>query len=142
PALRSFPTRRSSDLESLHNLGYWRGAFHLGLGPSATAYLPAHGPFGARIKQQPLKGWLLGAAPDVDVLDVDSYLLERLLTGLRTREGVDLAALRDKTGVALESTAGRWLDDTIKHDLLTLAGGRLTATPTGLQRLDAVMRAY
>ncbi|HLU82390.1 MAG TPA: radical SAM family heme chaperone HemW, partial [Trueperaceae bacterium] len=128
--------------ESLHNLGYWRGAFHLGLGPSATAYLPAHGPFGARIKQQPLKGWLLGAAPDVDVLDVDSYLLERLLTGLRTREGVDLAALRDKTGVALESTAGRWLDDTIKHDLLTLAGGRLTATPTGLQRLDAVMRAY
>ena len=132
----------ASGEESLHNLGYWRGAYHLGLGPSATAYLPAHGPFGARVKQQPLKGWLAGAAPEIDVLDVDSYLLERLLTGLRTREGVDLSALRDRTGVALESTAGRWLDDTTKHDLLTLAGGRLTATPTGLQRLDAVMRAY
>lgn len=128
--------------ESRHNLGYWRGDYYLGLGPSASAYLPDDGPFGVRLKQQPIKGWLTGTAPDIDVLDVDSYILERLLTGLRTREGVDLAALADRTGVALEETAGRWLDDTTLHALLQVEGDRLTATPTGLQRLDAVMRAF
>lgn len=128
--------------ESRHNLGYWHGGHYLGLGPSASAYLPAHGPFGARIKQPPLKGWLSGAEPEIDVLDADSFTLERLLTGLRTREGVDLAALRDRTGVALEDTAARWLNDTTRHGLLHLAGDSLRATPTGLQRLDAVMRAF
>jgi len=128
--------------ESRHNLGYWRGDYYLGLGPSASAYVPAHGPFGARIKQPPLKGWLTGAEPEIDVLDADSFILERLLTGLRTRDGVDLAALRDRTGVALEDTAARWLSDTTHHELLSLEGDSLTATPTGLQRLDAVMRAF
>jgi len=128
--------------ESRHNQAYWRGDHYLGLGPSASAYLPAHGPFGARIKQRPLKGWLAGAAPEVDVLDVDSYILERLLTGLRTREGVDIAALSARTGTTLESSAGRWLDDTTRHGLLSLAADKLTATATGLQRLDAVMRAF
>ncbi|HET8986827.1 MAG TPA: radical SAM family heme chaperone HemW [Trueperaceae bacterium] len=128
--------------ESRHNLGYWGGGYYLGLGPSASAYLPTHGPFGARIKQQPLKGWLTGAEPEIDVLDADAYILERLLTGLRTREGVDLTALGERTGAALQDIAPRWLSDATHHGLLHLEGDMMRATPTGIQRLDAVMRAY
>jgi oxygen-independent coproporphyrinogen-3 oxidase len=128
--------------ESRHNLGYWGGAYYLGLGPSASAYLPAHGPFGARVKQPPLKGWLAGAEPEIDVLDADSYVLERLLTGLRTRAGVDIAALSERSGAALQDTAAQWLSDATRHGLLLLDGDRLRATPTGIQRLDAVLRAY
>jgi oxygen-independent coproporphyrinogen-3 oxidase len=128
--------------ESRHNLGYWGGAYYLGLGPSASAYVPSHGPFGARIKQPPLKGWLTGAEPEIDVLDADSYILERLLTGLRTRAGVDLVTLAERSGATLEAIAPRWLKDATLHGLLRREGDTLTATPTGIQRLDAVMRAY
>src|SRR5690606_36945949 len=76
--------------ESLHNLAYWRGDRYLALGPGASAYLP-EGAFGTRTKNPPIKTWLLGAPPERDVLDADDVVLERLMTGLRTREGVDLA---------------------------------------------------
>ena len=128
--------------ESRHNLVYWRGGCYLGVGPSASAYLPEPGPFGARMKNPPIKGWLVGQPPEIDVLDADDVILERLLTGLRTREGVDVAALRDATRVELAEVAGRWLRDTTTHGLLDLVGGRLVATAQGLQRLDAVMRAF
>ena len=128
--------------ESQHNLSYWRGDYYLGLGPSASAYLPSHGPFGARVKQPPIKGWLAGAAPEVDVLDADSFILERLLTGLRTRAGIDTASLAARSGASLEEVAAAWLHDTTRHGLLRQEGALLTATPTGLQRLDAVMRAF
>jgi coproporphyrinogen III oxidase-like Fe-S oxidoreductase len=104
--------------------------------------VPSHGPFGARIKQPPLKGWLTGAEPEIDVLDADSYILERLLTGLRTRAGVDLVTLAERSGATLEAIAPRWLKDATLHGLLRREGDTLTATPTGIQRLDAVMRAY
>lgn len=128
--------------ESRHNLVYWRGGSYLGVGPSASGYLPQPAPFGARVKNPPIKGWLVGEAPEIDVLDADDVILERLLTGLRTREGVDVTALRDATGVALAEVAGRWLSDTTTHGLLDLVGDRLVATAPGLQRLDAVMRAF
>ena len=128
--------------ESLHNLVYWRGGHYLGIGPSASGYLPAPGPFGARVKNPPIKGWLAGAPREVDELDADAGLLELLLTGLRTREGVALTPLREEAGVDLHEVADRWLRDTTAHDLLTLTGDRLSATPAGLQRLDALLRAF
>src|SRR5690606_22238077 len=124
--------------ESQHNIVYWQGQHYLGLGPSASSYLPGPGPFGSRVQNPPIKGWLADAAPETEVLDVDAYVLERLLTGLRTREGIELAALRDATGVDLDSIAGRWLHDTTAHGLLSVVDGRLRATASGLQRLDAL----
>ena len=132
--------------ESLHNLGYWRGSHYLGVGPSASSYLPpAAGAqeLGSRVKNPPLKGWLLGAASEVERLTAADVVLERLMTGLRTIEGVDLAALERHTGVSVERAAERWLRDTTRHRLLLLDQARtLRATPAGLTRLDAVLRAF
>lgn len=131
--------------ESLHNLGYWRGRHYLGVGPGASAYLPPtpSAPFGSRSKNPPLKGWLSGAPAEVDVLSADDVVLERLMTGLRTREGVDLGRLESDTGVAVEDIAPAWLRDTTRHGLLTLPSDRtLRATTAGLSRLDGVLRAF
>lgn len=128
--------------ESLHNLGYWRGDPYLGLGPSASSYLPEPGPFGARSKNPPLKGWLSGAEPEAEAVTADDHLLERLMTGLRTREGLDLAALERQVGRPLASVAPNWWRDTLRHDLLRHEGERLVASPTGLERLDGILRAY
>lgn len=128
--------------ESRHNLGTWRGEPYLGLGPSASAYLPEGGPYGTRLTNPPMRGWLEGADPERDVLDARSVVLERLLTGLRTREGVDVRALEELTGLRLADLAPRWLDDALRHRLLGREGDRLRPTDDGIARLDALMRAY
>lgn len=127
--------------ESRHNLGYWRGQPYLALGPSASAYLPG-GPFGVRSKNPPIKTWLLGAPPELDPVGPDDYLLERLMTGLRTREGLDLPELEGRLGARLEDVAPAWWRDVTRHELLIMAGGRLRATDEGLERLDALLRAF
>lgn len=128
--------------EARHNLAGWRGAFYLGLGPSASSYLPEGGPFGTRLRNPPMRAWLEGAPPERDVLDAEGVLLERLLTGLRTREGVDLAGLRALTGLGPEDVAPRWLDDALRHRLLERDDTRLRATDDGIARLDALLRAF
>lgn len=128
--------------ESLHNLAYWRGDYYLALGPSASAYLP-DGRFGTRSKNPPIKGWLLGAPKETETLTREGVVVERLMTGLRTREGVNLGELEALTGISVQSSAPAWYRDTTEHGLLRVApGGWLRATPVGLERLDAVLRAF
>ena len=128
--------------ESRHNVAVWRGEGYLGLGPSASSYLPDRGPFGTRYKDPPIRAWLQGAPPEADPLSAADVLLERLLTGLRTRDGVDLAATEALTGLRLEEVAPRWLADATRHELLVREGARLRASEAGIARLDALMRAY
>ncbi len=128
--------------ESRHNLVYWRGEPYLALGPSAAAYLPDGGGFGKRSKNPPIKDWLLGAPPELDLVGPDDYVLERLMTGLRTREGLDLTTLEERVGASLQALAPAWLHDVTHHGLLTVTAGRLRATPVGLERLDALLRAF
>lgn len=108
--------------ESVHNLTYWRGGHYLALGPGASAYLP-EGRFGVRLKSAPIKGWLLGVPPERDGLGATDVVLERLMTGLRTREGVDLRELHDITGLDVTEHAAVWLQDGLRHGLLTLTSG-------------------
>ncbi|MFA5594269.1 MAG: radical SAM family heme chaperone HemW [Trueperaceae bacterium] len=128
--------------ESHHNLAYWRGQHYLAVGPGASAYLP-EGPFGTRLKNPPIKTWLLGAEPEREVLTADDVVLERLMTGLRTAEGVDLTALAERTGAHVTDLAPAWLKDATRHGLLTRAEGDvLRATEVGLERLDALLRTF
>src|SRR5690606_6448651 len=113
-----------------------------GAGPSAASHLPGGDGFGVRLRNPPLKGWLAGEPPEVAVLTADDVVLERLMTGLRTLEGVDLAAVEAASGVAVEASAERWLADCLSHGLLALEGRRLRATEAGVARLDAVLRAF
>lgn len=128
--------------ESLHNLAYWRGAHYLAAGPSASSYLPGGAGFGVRLKNPALKGWLTGEPPEEDVLTADDVVLERLMTGLRTVEGVDLGSLEAASGLDLGRSAERWLHDCLAHGLLTLTDRVLRATDDGTARLDAVLRAF
>src|SRR5690606_20195258 len=90
-----------------------------------------------------LKSWLLGGPPEEEHLGADDIVLERLLTGLRTRDGVDLKELESVSGIALGTVARRWLTDTTEHGLLELGGDNvLRATAAGLGRLDAVLRTF
>lgn len=79
--------------ESRHNLAYWRQESWLAAGPAASGHMA-----GLRWKNQPRLDDYLKPTPhafspviDVELPDERRALLERLMTGLRLREGVDAA---------------------------------------------------
>jgi oxygen-independent coproporphyrinogen-3 oxidase len=121
--------------ESLHNLAYWRQEPWLAAGPSASGHVA-----GWRWKNVPRLGDYLaseGLSPvaDVEQPDAARAVRERLMTGLRLREGVDAAAMLADAAAAgapgsaerLRACAARarargWLDGSLGRWRLTDAG--------------------
>ncbi|HET6521004.1 MAG TPA: radical SAM family heme chaperone HemW [Geminicoccaceae bacterium] len=135
--------------ESRHNLTYWRSGDWLGIGPGAHGRLTLEG--GARVGTETARmprAWLERveraghAERPREPLSAWDQAVELLLMGLRLTEGIALDRL--------ESTAARPLDRVIDpaalrrfaaDGLLASDGGRLRATPLGLQRLNALLGA-
>jgi oxygen-independent coproporphyrinogen-3 oxidase len=121
---------------SRHNLLYWRGEDYLGLGPGAHGRITRRG---ARIATEAPRG--IGAYIDrvrqtgsgaVETsLQPREQALERLLMGLRTLEGVDLADL-----APLQIPEGRISD---LSGFVERRAGRLAATARGRPVLDRLV---
>ncbi|MBS3966046.1 MAG: radical SAM family heme chaperone HemW [Truepera sp.] len=128
--------------ESRHNQVYWHGEFFLGLGPSAASFLPRclGGGVGERRINPPIKGWLRGDLPEIVAVGGRRYLEDVLMTGLRTRRGVDLAALSAKSGLEVEVLLQDWLARYSQLGWLTRQGPVLQATPAGLIRLNRLVQ--
>mgnify|MGYP002401306596 CR=1 FL=1 len=78
--------------EARHNVGYWRGDEYVGLGCAAYGFV-RHGreAGGVRYRNEVLpERYAAGAAPSEEPLPPDALMRERIMLGLRTREGVDL----------------------------------------------------
>jgi oxygen-independent coproporphyrinogen-3 oxidase len=95
--------------EARHNLGYWRGNEYLGVGCAAYGYARAEST-GVRWRNAtrperyvsasdpaPLDG--MGAETPAEQLDAETLLRERIMLGLRTADGVDLAEAARPLGV-------------------------------------------
>jgi len=114
---------------SRHNASYWSGAAYVGLGPSA------HGFDGTvrRWNVAPYAEWVRRAAAHLDPLDgaetlsAENRIAEAVYLGLRTTRGLVLSA-REAERAAPWIAAG-WA---------VLDGPRLTLTPLGWLRLDAL----
>ncbi|HEX9954880.1 MAG TPA: radical SAM family heme chaperone HemW [Allosphingosinicella sp.] len=120
--------------ESRHNLAYWRYLPYLGVGPGA------HGRRSGLATQRHKKpeNWLKALARnghgtvEETPLSPNDQALERLLMGLRLREGValaDVAPVLDTAGVARMEQQG----------FITRQQGRLTVAPAGMLLLDAIL---
>lgn len=92
-------------LECQHNLGYWRGADYIGLGPGSVSCLN-------RVRWKNIedvlayqKSLLDGRNPfdegGQEVLSLKECMAERMILGLRLNEGVSLGAFRNDFGVDL-----------------------------------------
>ena len=116
-----------------HNSAYWTGAPYAGLGPSAHGY--ARG-----VRRWNLAPWVAyqravsrGQSPEEgrEQLGDDERRLEALYLGLRTSEGVALAAIPPSGQGVLEDAA--------RHGLLQIADGTARATPRGWLTLDGLV---
>jgi len=132
---------------SRHNPVYWRGEACLALGPGAAGLLPPGpsdpvGTVAARTMNPPIKAWLRGDPPERTPLTGREFALEKLMTGLRTVEGVDLHELRSSTGVEVAAAFPEALATALRHGLLEREGPRLRATRAGVRVLNGVLRGF
>ncbi|MBX6323489.1 MAG: coproporphyrinogen III oxidase, partial [Rhodospirillaceae bacterium] len=132
-----------------HNLVYWRCGDYTGIGPGAHGRLTLGGTRWALRQHRAPEAWLAAvegaghATRERRALPPTERLAETLMMGLRLAEGVPLARLRAAAGAAqnempLDPAALRRL---VSGGFVSLDGERLTATPAGRQRLDAVLAA-
>ena len=130
--------------ESNHNQAYWRGDYFLNLGPSAAGFVPAKNPtlLGERRTNLPIKNWLQNQSPTTDAVTAQDYVLDVLLTSLRTRAGVNIARLESRSGINILTRYADLIDELERHKLLRVQAGFLKTTEAGLRQLNGVVRRF
>ncbi len=132
--------------ESLHNLSYWRYADYAGIGPGAHGRLTLDGiKYATRGHRAPAL-WLAqtlqkgnGAHP-FEIIAPKDAAMEKIMMGLRIKEGIDLGDVSELAGEPWQSLIGEQaLRALISEKLLTRHHNRIAPTSEGLQRLDGLL---
>jgi oxygen-independent coproporphyrinogen-3 oxidase len=134
--------------ESRHNLTYWRYGDYVGIGPGAHGRLTLGGEKLATRQHRAPEPWLAAveagghATRTREPVAGADRAAEMLMMGLRLAEGVSAAAVVDETGRALDDFIdGAALARLIDAGFVVRDEYGLRATPSGRQRLDAVLAA-
>jgi len=130
--------------ECRHNLKYWRYEPFIGLGPSAGSHAG-----GSRWRNKPtLESWAEavgrnGTARE-EVVELEPALAAReaLVFGLRLVEGVDVAALEERSGIDVHSLYAREIDELVAEGLLVRAGRRLRIPAGNLLVSNAILSRF
>jgi oxygen-independent coproporphyrinogen-3 oxidase len=128
--------------ESRHNLTYWRYQDYCGIGPGA------HGRRGgeATVRHRKPENWLTASAARGDGIaearphGTREQAAEAMLMGLRLAEGVDLAAMALRFGVAPADLCDEAKSAFYKtQGLLSRDGSRLIISEAGMPLLDGLL---
>lgn len=132
--------------ESRHNQSYWQGDYFLALGPSAAGFVPhfqqESAEIGVRYINPPIKNWLQGQKAEILRVNREDFVLEQLLTGLRTRRGLDVLELEERSHIKLLEKYQPLIQKYQQHDLLVLEPPFLRATETGLLQLNGIIKSF
>ena len=120
--------------ESQHNLGYWRGEDYLGLGPSACSTIGTkrwkNVPDTRAYAERIAKGE--SVREEMEEIDAATRKRERIMFGLRMREGVARELFSDETPLKKLESDGLALEE----------NGRVRLTPRGQLVADSVAAIF
>jgi len=128
--------------ESRHNLTYWRYQDYVGIGPGA------HGRRGgeATVRHKKPENWLSAVAANRQgmaesrVLGTREQAAEAMLMGLRLREGIDLAGLAARFGLAAAALLDPAKAELYRQQgLVWQDGAKVGVTEAGMPLLDALL---
>lgn len=117
--------------ESKHNARYWTHTPYVGLGPAAHSFDGARRWSNVRDLAAYVASGGLDVARDLETLTTTQMAEERLMMGLRTREGLSRTELRERyryglgtkqEGVVRTMVAQGWMDDDTERIRLTESG--------------------
>ena len=118
-----------------HNANCWNREEYLGFGASSAGFF-------RQIRwRNPvrLEEYLAGQAPETERVTPDSARFERLMLGLRLKDGVSLNDFRDEFGVEIPGAYPEALEANLRRGLLEVQGGRLRLTRRGMDLMDRVL---
>lgn len=118
---------------SRHNLAYWKNEPYLGLGASASGWLPpwryANPPDLEQYYQMIGKNELM---PDAEECSNERVKKDHIMMGLRLLEGIDLRDYRCRFGSDLYEEKGTRIDKLRELNMLELEGDRLRLSAQAL----------
>jgi oxygen-independent coproporphyrinogen-3 oxidase len=131
--------------EARHNLRYWQGHEYLGLGCAAVGTL-AGGTHATRYKnardpRQYMRLATEGAATEAEVeaLDPETRLRERIMLGLRLTDGFDIAQAASDLGIdPLGPDRRRAIDKLVRRRALEVEGTRLRVASGARHLTDGI----
>lgn len=123
-----------------HNTGYWQGKEYLGLGPAAVSCTGNE----RRSNVADLEAWLSAVrqgkrAASVERLGFTEKAEELVMLGLRTAQGLDLAAYRALTGRDFEKDNAALIGELLRRAMAGKKDGRFFLTRKGMLVSSAVM---
>lgn len=134
--------------ECRHNLGYWRQAYYLGLGASASsmlpdttgacAYLRGTNPRSLRDYMRMVNGRAWTHRESIAITRMEARF-ETLMLGLRTTDGVSEAAYAQLHGTSLTDDYGERLRSLEKRELLHHTAGRWALTRRGMDIQNSIL---
>jgi oxygen-independent coproporphyrinogen-3 oxidase len=131
--------------ECRHNLLYWRGENYLGLGAGAHSHLPFNDDLSWGVRFSNLKNPALymktvkeGKKPlaFIEVLNKQEALEDRVLMGLRLREGIDILNLQERFGIGPSINR---LGILINDGFLNISDGSLQLSKKGILVSDELI---
>jgi oxygen-independent coproporphyrinogen-3 oxidase len=127
--------------EAVHNSLYWRGGEYVAAGCGASGFSKASGNSfeGRRYTNdrsperymERVEATGVGEA-SFEEIDAEQHLRERIFTGLRLAEGVDLAALSEDLGIPVRDRYAAQIERIVREDLGALQGSVLRLNERGL----------
>ncbi len=140
-----------------HNLGYWQGAWYLGLGAAAHSMLPPDADEAAggaarvrRANTSDLRRYIAAMQTDGEAvaqrtpISAQEAMFETMMLGLRMTEGVSERAFLERHGMALTARYGGPLERLVREGLGQWLGAtpghrRFALTARGLEMQNAAL---
>ena len=124
---------------SRHNTAYWQNKKYLGLGPSAHSFTGTERRWNVSNNEEYISKIAAGEHVfESEFLSVEDRVNEYLLTGLRTKWGVNLAELNSSYGHPIHTLFSKELGDWEQRGWITISQGQLTLTSSGLLFADYI----
>ncbi|HRU06691.1 MAG TPA: coproporphyrinogen III oxidase family protein, partial [Candidatus Brocadiia bacterium] len=130
------------DLRSRHNLAYWRHVDYAGVGPGAHSFRWPDRWWNTRSVEDYCARVEAGksAAEGREILTLRQLSAEALMLGLRTTDGIELAAHRERFGEDLAASKSEAFGRMVEEGLLVVDGLRARPTLKGLAVADSLAR--
>jgi oxygen-independent coproporphyrinogen-3 oxidase len=126
-------------MHSRHNSSYWKGAHYLGLGPSAHSFNGKSRQWNVANNALYMAGALEGIPRfEMEQLNETMRYNEYVMTGLRTKWGIDLMYIQREFGIDLRQQEQAMLEDLLKQGLILEDENHLRLTESGLLRADRI----
>jgi oxygen-independent coproporphyrinogen III oxidase len=126
--------------ESRHNSSYWNRINYLGIGPSAHSFIGKTRSWNISNNRKYVEGILAGTSvSEIEVLSPADEFNEYLMTGFRTRKGVDLNYLEKHFGKVNLEDFNRNIKKLIIDQLAEDFEGRIRLTMKGMFLSDRII---